>query len=131
MVSARRSLHEWEAYLLHEANYPAPPDVRAPSRWRLSAGGVPVPPLPVPETPYFHAEIERAWASLTATERVLPEYAADNHAAWAAYFERRQEERLVSTNNATMSRGRNNIEGRRTLSGVLAHVEGGNVPPLE
>jgi len=135
----RRLLHEWEAYLLHEANYPAPPDVRAPSRWRLSAGGVPVPPLPIPETPEFHAEIERARASLTAAERALPEYAADNHAAWAAYFGRRQEERLGSTNNAPRPHGRNNSAGRRlwwgvpsrTLSGILAHVEGGNDPPLE
>ena len=86
----RRSLHEWEAYLLHEANYPAPPDVCAPSRWRLSAGGVPVPPLPVPETPaYFHAGNEHVRASLTAEERALPEYATGNHAAWAAYFKRR------------------------------------------
>ena len=52
----RLSLNEWEANLLHESKYPAPPDVRLPSWWRLSAGRVPVPPLPVPETPaYFHA----------------------------------------------------------------------------
>ena len=136
----RRTLDEWEAYLLHEANYPTPPNVRAPSRWWLSAGGVPVPPLPVPETSaYFPAEIERARASLTAEERALPEYATDNHAAWAAYFRRRQEERLASTNNAPTPRGRNNSKGRRlwwgvpgrTLSGVLAHLEGGNDPPFE
>ncbi|XP_037480497.1 extensin-like [Triticum dicoccoides] len=126
----RRSLHEWEAYLLHETNYPAPPDVRAPSRWRLGVGGVPVPPLPVLETPaYFHAEIERARASLAVAERALPDYATGNHAVWAAYFKRRQEERLTSTNNAPTPRVRNNSEGRRlwwgvpgrTLSGVLAH----------
>ena len=96
-------------------------------------------PLPVPETPFFHVEIERARASLTVAERALSEYATGNHAAWAAYFRRRQEEWLASTNNAPTPRGRNNSEGRRlwwgvpghTLSGVLAHVEGGNDPPLE
>ena len=134
------SLHESEAHLLHEANYPAPPDVRVPSWRRLRVGGVPVPPLPVPETPaYFHAEIKRAWVSLTVAERALPEYTTGNHATWAAYFERRQEERLVSTNNVPMSCGRNNSEGRRLwwgvpgrkLSGVLAHLKGRNDPSFE
>ena len=39
----RRHLHEWEARLHYEANYPAPPDIRRPGSWRLNAGGVPVP----------------------------------------------------------------------------------------
>ena len=39
-------LHDAEARLLEAANYPAPPDMRAPGAWRLSAGGVPVPPPP-------------------------------------------------------------------------------------
>ena len=43
----RRSLHGWEAYLLFEANISAPPDVReGPGGWRLSGGGVPIPPMP-------------------------------------------------------------------------------------
>ena len=41
---SRRRLHEWEAYLLHEVNYPASPDMRVPGSWRLSVGGDPVPP---------------------------------------------------------------------------------------
>jgi hypothetical protein len=136
----RRSLHEWEAHLLHEANYPAPPDMRSPGRWRLSAGGVPVPPLPDVEHPgYFHAEIERVRASLSEEERALPEYDAGNHEAWAAYFERRQAERLASINNAPVVRGRNNSDGHRlwwgapgrTLHAVLEYLEGGNDPPLE
>jgi hypothetical protein len=43
----RRSLHQWEGRLLYMAGYPAPPDFRAPGGWRLSAGGVPIPPPPV------------------------------------------------------------------------------------
>ncbi|KAK1666290.1 hypothetical protein QYE76_054449 [Lolium multiflorum] len=41
----RRSLHQWEAGLLHMAGYPAPPDFRVPGGWRLSARGVLIPPL--------------------------------------------------------------------------------------
>ena len=63
-----RSLHEWEAYLFFEANIPAPPDMRAgPTGWRLSAGGVPIPPVPdVDARPdIFAAEVDRVRASLT------------------------------------------------------------------
>lgn len=38
----------------------------APGRWRLSAGGVPVPPLPDMTRPdYFNGEVEHVQASLT------------------------------------------------------------------
>jgi hypothetical protein len=40
----RRSLHQWERRLLYTVGYPASPDFRAPGGWRLSAGGVPIPP---------------------------------------------------------------------------------------
>jgi hypothetical protein len=40
------SLHQWEGRLLYAAGYPAPPDFRVPRGWRLSAGGVPIPPPP-------------------------------------------------------------------------------------
>ena len=40
----RRHLHEDEARLLYEADYLAPPDLQVPASWKLSAGGVPVPP---------------------------------------------------------------------------------------
>ena len=42
----RCSLADWEGRLLYEAGYPAPPDMRAPQTWHLSAGGVPIPPPP-------------------------------------------------------------------------------------
>jgi hypothetical protein len=42
----RRSLHQWEGRLLYVAGYMAPPDFRAPGGWRLSAGGIPIPPPP-------------------------------------------------------------------------------------
>ena len=34
----RRHLHEDEARLLYEADYPAPPDMRVPGSWKLSTG---------------------------------------------------------------------------------------------
>jgi hypothetical protein len=42
----RRSLHQWEGRLLYAAGYMAPPHFRAPGGWRLSAGGIPIPPPP-------------------------------------------------------------------------------------
>jgi hypothetical protein len=42
----RCSLHQWEGRLLYAVGYPAPPDFRAPGGWRLSAGGIPIPPPP-------------------------------------------------------------------------------------
>lgn len=95
----RRSLHEWEAHLLFEANIPAPPDMRAPGRWKRSADGVPIPPLPdVTVRPdYFADEVDHVRASLTEEQRAIPQYAAGNHEAWAAYFQHRHAQRLAST----------------------------------
>ena len=113
--------------------------MRAPGRWRLSAGGVPVPPLPdVTHPDYFRTEIERVRASLSEEERALPEYDAGNHEAWAAYFKHRKAERLASINNAPLVRGHNNSDGRclwwgahgRTLHAVLKYLEDYKYPPL-
>ena len=93
-----------------------------------------MPPLPdaIAKPSYFADEVEIVCASLTDAELSLPQYAADNHAAWAAYFERRQQQRLASTNGAPVVLGRHlwwGVPGR-TLEGVLTHLEGGNNPPL-
>ena len=64
----RRSLREQESWLLFQANIPASPDMRAgPTAWRLSAGVVPIPPVPdVDARPdIFAAEVDRVRASLT------------------------------------------------------------------
>ena len=80
---------------------------------------MPIPPLPdaVARAPYFAAEVEIVRASLTDEQLALPQYAADNHAAWAAYFEHRQEQRLASTNGAPVVGGTKNSEGRRVWWG--------------
>ena len=59
-------------------------------------------PLPdaVVRPDYFASDVDRVRSSLTEEQRASPQYAADNHEAWAAYFQRRQEQRLASTNGA-------------------------------
>ena len=131
-----RHLQEPEARLLYEADYPAPPDMRGPGSWRLSAGGVPVPP--VPEGAARRAEIARIRSSLTEEQRNEPRYAPDSETLWTLYFQRRREEQTASV-NGIIPRGRLNSEGRRewwgvpgrTLDAVLDHIETGNVPRLE
>ena len=80
----------------------------------------------------FLAEVDRVRSSLTDEERALPQYGADNRAAWADYFQRRQAQRLASTNGAPVLGGLKNSDGRRvwwgvpgrTLHEVLAYLEG-------
>ena len=67
-----RLLREQESWLLFQANIPVLPDMRAgPTGWRLSDGGVPVPPLPdvVAKPRYFAEEVEVARTSTAATTR--------------------------------------------------------------
>ena len=67
----RLSLHEWEAYLLFEANIPAPPDMRAGpgggGGWGRRASGIPIPPGPAAEMrpDLFAAEVDRVRALLS------------------------------------------------------------------
>jgi hypothetical protein len=74
---SRRYLHEWEARALYEARYMAPPDFRCPGTWRLSAGGIPIPP--VPHGAARQAAIHRHYYEvLTPEERNDPLYDPDN-----------------------------------------------------
>ena len=72
---ARRHLRLDEAWALAQAGYPCPPDMRVPglSRgqggWHLSAGGVPVPPIP--------EGIDREYAICDVRRALTPEQAAD------------------------------------------------------
>ena len=119
----RPSLQEGEAWLLFEANIPAPLDMRAgPTGWKLSNGGVPIPPVPdVDARPdIFADEVDRVSLSLREEQRALPQYAADNHETWAVYFQHRQAHRLAFTNGAPVVRGTKNSEGRRLWWAPLA-----------
>ena len=131
----RRHLHENEARLLFEVEYPVPPDMRVPGAWRISVGGVPVPPPPTGAA--RRAEIACIRASLPRAAREGPRYVPDSP-LWEPYFRRRHAEQLEATNGVVPS-GRLNSEGRRrwwgvpgrTLEAVLEYIEGGNTPRLE
>lgn len=132
----RRSLHLWEARLLYEANYPAPPDFRGPPRWRLSAGGVYIPPPPLAHE--MDDAITAVLDTMTDEQRALPQHFPDNYAAWSAYFAERYEREMAAYDGAPPPPPRNNAEGRRrwwsapgrTLAAVLDHIEAGNTPVL-
>jgi hypothetical protein len=68
---SRRYLHEWEARALYVLGYMAPPDFRFPGTWRLSAGGIPI--LPVPHGAKSSAAIHHHYyEGLMAEERADP-----------------------------------------------------------
>src|SRR3954471_17626412 len=90
----RRHLHEDEARLLFEAEYPVPPDMRVPGAWRMSDGGVAVQPPPTGAA--RRAKIERIRASLPRAARQGQCYVPDSP-LWELSFRRRHAEQLVAT----------------------------------
>ncbi|KAK1652951.1 hypothetical protein QYE76_070756 [Lolium multiflorum] len=83
----RRSLHAWEGHLLHQA-VPLPAGHEPPGGgWRLSAGGVPIPPPPRGHA--LDVAIEEARMTLTDEERVM---ACNSHVRWEP-----QEEGMMRT----------------------------------
>ncbi|KAK1666687.1 hypothetical protein QYE76_054846 [Lolium multiflorum] len=81
----RRSLHAWEGHLLHQGT--RPPDTRPPGGgWRLSRGGVPIPPPPRGQL--LDVAIKEARMTLTDEERAEPRHHPDNYTAWNSYFAR-------------------------------------------
>jgi hypothetical protein len=72
----RRSLHQWEGRLLHAAGYMAPPDFRAPGGWRLSAGGIPIPPPPTGAA--LDAAIDEVIETMSDEQRADPRFFPDN-----------------------------------------------------
>ncbi|KAE8808195.1 Homeobox protein KNOX3 [Hordeum vulgare] len=91
-----RHLREDEARLFYEADYPATPDMRGPGSWRLSVGGVPVPPPPSGAD--RRAENAHICSGLPESSRNLPRYAPDSNALWTAYFDRCHANHLAATN---------------------------------
>ena len=67
-----------EALLLAQEGYPCPLDTRPPHGWVLSAGGVPVPQVPLVGSSRFCLEVEAARAMMTTAERADPDNAANN-----------------------------------------------------
>jgi hypothetical protein len=125
----RRSLHQWEGRLLYAAGYMAPPDFRAPGGWRLSAGGIPIPPPPTGAA--LDAAIDEVIKTMSDEQRADPRFYPDNQEAWTAFFRRRYERELAAYEGPPPPPARNNAAGRRrwwsapgrTLEFVLEHIE--------
>jgi hypothetical protein len=92
----RRFLHQWEGRLLYAAGYLAPPDFRAPGGWRLSAGGVPIPPPPVGAA--LDAAIDEVLEGMSDEQRAEPRFYPDNYLAWNTFFRHRYECELAAYN---------------------------------
>jgi hypothetical protein len=89
----RRFLYQWEGRLLHAAGYMAPLDFRAPSGWRLSTGGIPIPPPPTGAA--LDAAIDEVLETMSDEQCAEPRFYPDNQEAWTAFFRRRYERELV------------------------------------
>ncbi|KAK1604256.1 hypothetical protein QYE76_027929 [Lolium multiflorum] len=130
----RRSLHQWEGRLLHAAGYPAPSDFHALGGWRLSVGGVPIPPLPIGRAA-LEAVIDAVLVTLSDEQRAELRFYTDNYEAWKDFFRQRYERELAAYDDPPPPPARNNSAGRRrwwsgpgrTLENML---EGGNYPVL-
>jgi hypothetical protein len=90
----RRSLHQWEGRLLYAAGYPAPPDFHAPGGWRLSAGGIPIPPPPTGAA--LDVAINEIIEGMSDEQRADLRFYPDNYPAWNAFFRRRYERELAA-----------------------------------
>jgi hypothetical protein len=114
----------------------APPDFRAPGGWRLSAGGIPIPP---PTGAALDAAIDEAIETMSDEQRADPRFYPDNREAWTAFFRQWYERELAAYDGPPPSPARNNAVGchrwwsapGRTLEFVLEHIERGNDLVLE
>jgi hypothetical protein len=75
-----------EARTLHYACYLTPLDMRLPTGWRLSVGGVGIPPICLAHRTRWWEEIHANHATLTKEERASPQWDPLNDLAWEAFF---------------------------------------------
>jgi hypothetical protein len=73
----QRSLHQWEGRLLYMAGYPVPPNFRTPRGWRLSVGGILIPPPPVGAA--LDAAIDEVLEGMSDEQRAEPCFYPDNY----------------------------------------------------
>jgi hypothetical protein len=87
----------------------------------------------------LEAEIDAVLATFTDEQRAEPLFFPDAYDSWTEFFRRRYERELAAYDGPPPPPARNNAAGRRrwwsapdrTLSNVLAHIEGGNFPVLQ
>ena len=107
----------------------APPDMRCPGTWRLSAGGIPIPP--VPQGARRRREIVlHFYNGLTDADPICD---PENNVQWNMFFQNRREAELNHYEGNGPPPARNNTEGRkhwwsakgRTLAAVMDHIRAG------
>jgi hypothetical protein len=84
----RLYLHEWEVHALYKKGYMAPPYFQCPSTWRLSTGGIPIPPVPHGAT-RSAAINQHNYEGLTPEQRADPIWDPDNIDQWSTFFTQR------------------------------------------
>ena len=108
------------------SNYPCPPGYRVPAGWSLSAGGVPVPPVPQ-GTARRAAITNHYYLDLTPEQRMNPRWHPDNQHTWDAFFINRRERALARHEEGGLPPSNFNEAGRRlwwrgrTLQSVMAY----------
>jgi len=124
-----------EAEALCASNYPCPPGYRVPAGWMLSAGGVPVPPVPLGVARQT-AITNHYYLELTPEQRRDPRWNPDYRPTWDAFFINRRERALARHEEDGPPPSNFNEAGRRlwwggrTLQGVMAYITAGNNPRL-
>jgi hypothetical protein len=118
------------------AGYTAPLDFRAPGGWRLSVGGVPIPPPPQGDA--LVSEVEPVLATMSDEQRAELRFFLENYEVWMHFFRDRYDRELAAYDGPPPPPACNNAAGHRcwwsalgrTLENVLAQIKGGNLPVL-
>jgi hypothetical protein len=135
MASNVPTLTYSQAEELCASNYPCPPGYRVPDGWWLSAGGVPVPP--VPQGLARRAAItNHYYLELTPEQRMDTRWHPDYRPTWDAFFINRRERALARYEEDGPPPSNFNEAGRRlwwggrTLQSVMNYIRAGDNPRL-
>jgi hypothetical protein len=135
MASTVPTLTYSEAEALCASNYPCPPGYDVPAGWRLSTGGVPVPP--VPQGLARRAAItNHYYLELTPEQRMDSRWQPDYRPTWDAFFIERREKVLARYEEDRPRPSNFNEAGRRlwwagrTLKRVMDYITAGDNPRL-
>ncbi|KAK1619978.1 hypothetical protein QYE76_025495 [Lolium multiflorum] len=91
--------------------YPMMPDFRASGGWRLSAGGIPIPPPPQGDA--LDVENNVVLATMSEEQRADPHFFPDNYESWREFFWQRYDRELAAYDGPPPPPARNNPAGRR------------------